>query len=186
MAELFTISRRIEIDAAHRVPDHGSKCFAIHGHRYVVEAVAQGPLHPTGEQKGMVMDFGFLKEIMVSVIHDQCDHGLILWEDDKEVLERLDPPTRHVDPLPRWLKLVTMRDVPTAENLARYWFNRLEAELCGWLYRHDLITTAGRTVFLKELRVHETPNCVAVYSPDSTLYIEARLAMVRKYLGEVA
>jgi 6-pyruvoyltetrahydropterin/6-carboxytetrahydropterin synthase len=184
MAELFTISRRLEIDAAHRVPDHGSKCYAIHGHRYVIEAIAQGPLAPTGEQKGMVMDFGFLKEIMVEVIHDQCDHGLILWEGDKEVLERLDPPP-HIAHLPRWLKLVTMRDVPTAENLARYWFNGLEVALCGWMYRHDHLTSMGNSVYLKELRVHETPNCVAVYSPDSSLYIAARLAMVRKYLGEV-
>ena len=183
MAEVFTITRRIEIDAAHRVPDHKSKCFAIHGHRYVIEAMAQGDLFHSGEQRGMVMDFGFLKEIMVQVIHDPCDHGLMLWERDTAVLDVLDPPPR-MEPLYEWLKLRTLPDVPTAENLARHWFNGLESALVVWLYRRGLLEVAGRSVLLKQVKVHETPNCVAVYSPDSTLYIEQRYAAVREMLGQ--
>jgi 6-pyruvoyl tetrahydropterin synthase/QueD family protein len=78
----FLIDRKIEIDAAHRVHLHGSKCGRLHGHRYSIHAVCSGPLAEGGEEDGMVMDFGFLKEEMMSVIDDCCDHGLILSEKD--------------------------------------------------------------------------------------------------------
>ena len=31
------ITKEIEIDAAHRVPNHKSKCRTFHGHRYRIE-----------------------------------------------------------------------------------------------------------------------------------------------------
>ncbi|MEE8246777.1 MAG: 6-carboxytetrahydropterin synthase, partial [Alphaproteobacteria bacterium] len=37
----YTVTRRLEIDAGHRVMTHGSKCRHLHGHRYVVEAVCR-------------------------------------------------------------------------------------------------------------------------------------------------
>ena len=62
MKNTHLIRRRIEIDAGHRVPHHASKCCNLHGHRYVIEALCNGPLAEAGEQTGMVLDFGFLKE----------------------------------------------------------------------------------------------------------------------------
>src|SRR5262245_12908186 len=77
-----TISRRIEIDAAHRVPGHTGKCRNLHGHRYVVEAVCSGELAEAGHEGGMVMDFAFLKEEMLAVIDAECDHAAVLWSAD--------------------------------------------------------------------------------------------------------
>ncbi|MHB8760606.1 MAG: 6-pyruvoyl trahydropterin synthase family protein, partial [Thiobacillus sp.] len=31
------ITRRLEFDAGHRIPNHGSQCRHLHGHRYALE-----------------------------------------------------------------------------------------------------------------------------------------------------
>jgi len=150
--ELFVIRRRIEIDAAHRVPDHRSKCFHVHGHRYVIEAECEGHLYPEGEQKGMVLDFGFLKQMMIEEIHDPCDHGFIIYSRDDVLQEQLQIHPSEVPP--PLLKVFWVDSVPTAENLARVWYNRLAPRVDKF--------TAGKA-HLKCLRVWETPNSLAVY-----------------------
>lgn len=150
--EAFSITRRIEIDAAHRVPDHGSKCRSLHGHRYVIEATCQGTLHAAGEQKGMVLDFGFLKDAMVEVIHNPCDHGLILSEHDPLLKMLREQPS--VWDTYGISKVVGVTDSPTAEVLARVWHAALE----------PLVEERSRGLaFLASLKVWETPNCFAVY-----------------------
>ena len=36
------ITRRLEFDAGHRIPDHRSQCRHLHGHRYVLEITLSG------------------------------------------------------------------------------------------------------------------------------------------------
>ena len=120
----------------HRVTHHGSKCRNPHGHRYEVEAVCEGDLHLAGEQEGMVLDFGFLKEAMMELIHDPCDHGFCIWCNDAQMVEMFEP---HVDvEIPQaqaqactnkyGMKLYVVPFVPTAENLARHWHDKLAPE----------------------------------------------------------
>jgi len=164
MSSNFTITRRLEIDAAHRVPHHGSKCFAVHGHRYVIEAKCAGPTISAGEQTGMVMDFGFLKQCMVEVIHDPCDHGIILWKEDP-IIEQLDLPTlvdergldEIADHVKMW-KVYLIDKVPTAENLAEIWYWALNASI-----RDFFLKRSEGCPNLVEVKVWETPNCSAVY-----------------------
>lgn len=169
------ITRRIEIDAAHRIPDHRSRCRHLHGHRYVVEATVEAvTLAESGEQRGMVLDFSFLKELMIREIDAPCDHGLMLSVEDREVLERLAPgaevdgwiagllqavgengycETRHnaLD-----TRLYLLPAPPTAEVLAEHWFGRLAP---GVRQRSE-----GRAR-LVGVTVWETPNCRAVFRP---------------------
>lgn len=146
---MFTISRRLEIDAAHRVPDHKSKCFNVHGHRYVIEAICgAGLLHTAGEQRGMVLDFGFLKDVMVRHIHDPYDHGMIVWAEDP-LLEQFQACCG---------KLRRINLTPTAENLARIWYYAME---------HEVRQLSDDLAFLVRVDVHETPNCVASFTPHS-------------------
>ncbi len=152
------IRRRIEIDAAHRVPDHGSKCFNLHGHRYVIEAECVGPVISEGEQTGMVMDFGFLKACMIEVIHDPCDHGLILWEGDGDMLGMFEKPFD--DGVHVGIKLLKLPYVPTAENLAMYWHERLNLAIYRFFRDREESALAPE---LKAVHVWETPNCVATY-----------------------
>lgn len=158
---MYTIMRHIEIDAAHRVPEHGSGCRNLHGHRYKIEAHCQGTLAETGEQSGMVLDFKFLKEEMVSIIHDNCDHGMILrWDDPLVTKLRMDPGVpMHAEQFEYsggndGIKLYLIGDTPTAENLARHWALRLSPRI---------ERRSNGLAILKKVLVWETPNCYATY-----------------------
>lgn len=174
MSSVYGIVREIGIDAAHRVPLHGSKCRRLHGHRYTVEAHCTGPLAEMGEQSGMVLDFGFLKDEMMKLIDAPCDHATILWSQD--LMSRLFIPDLDLnlvnqktiekgwhqietniefqggDKVP--FKLYFIPYPPTAENLARHWYERL---LPAVQERSE-----GRAS-LVQIVVHETPNCRASY-----------------------
>jgi 6-pyruvoyltetrahydropterin/6-carboxytetrahydropterin synthase len=162
MQATHTISRRIEIDAAHRVPGHTGKCRNLHGHRYLVEAVCAGVLAEAGHEGGMVMDFAFLKEEMLAVIDAECDHAAILWSGDPlvEVLAGAASFDGSVEPgqgrrvSSRFGPILVVPFTPTAENLARYWFDRLKARISS---------RTGDRARLIELRVFETPNTCATY-----------------------
>ncbi len=165
---MYTITRQIEIDTAHRIPDHRSKCQSIHGHRYRILATCRGPLYTEGEQKGMVLDFSFLKVFMMEEIHRFCDHGTILSIDDPYTLHflREGEQDRKVarTALSRKLwayfvngkfgKIYLIEKVPTAENLAEHWFMRLGAEIRA---------LHGPQIELISVKVYETPNCFAEY-----------------------
>lgn len=144
MAQRFEITREIGIDAGHRVPDHGSKCRNLHGHRYTIQATCIGDLIDNGEQTGMVLDFGFLKDEMMKEIDAECDHATILYRGDSLLQDHMDA----------FGKLVLVDFIPTAENLAKYWFEKLQLPV--------LIRSKYKAI-LKRVRVYETPNCWADY-----------------------
>ena len=158
----YLIMRKIEIDAGHRIPDHGSKCRSIHGHRYVIEATCRGPLHAAGEQQGMELDFGFIKELMIKHIDEPCDHGTILFFKDEylpkwlpeHVIAHNRVAEHHFDAWPHTalVKLYVLDVVPTVENLAAHWYARLGPAVAE--RTEDKAT-------LVNVRVWETPNCYA-------------------------
>lgn len=171
----YLSTREIGIDMAHRVPQHGSKCNKLHGHRYKIEAVIKGPLADSGEQTGMTLDFGFIKEGMMDLIDAFFDHATTLQENDPLVEILMRSGDFHVcddHPLvtnPRGLitlvedsgktsgipaKLCLIESTPTAENLAALWYYRL---LSFVNYRSE-----GRAR-LHQIIVWETPNCKSAY-----------------------
>jgi 6-pyruvoyltetrahydropterin/6-carboxytetrahydropterin synthase len=110
----------------------------------------------------MVLDFGFIKAMMMSHIHDRCDHGLILYNQDPILpLIAGDGINTNwvgaVDKHPKrpWLKLYLLEAPPTAEVLAHHWFQLLQQPVRNASY--GLAT-------LDAMRVHETPNSIAIYS----------------------
>ena len=60
------ISKRIELDYGHTLPNHYSFCNQIHGHRAFVVAEVEGDVNKSRgtSGEGMVLDFKFLKEII--------------------------------------------------------------------------------------------------------------------------
>ena len=85
---MFTITREIGVDYGHRVMTHGSKCKNIHGHRGKIEVTCAGQsLHETGEQQDMVLDFGFLKEVMMDVVDKAIDHGFVACVNDLSIMK---------------------------------------------------------------------------------------------------
>ncbi|MBN1279881.1 MAG: 6-carboxytetrahydropterin synthase [Chlorobium sp.] len=140
------ISRKIEIDYGHTLPNSFSFCNQLHGHRGVVVATVEGPViqRERDGEEGMVMDFKFLKDIMVRHIHDVLDHGFAVWKDDREDLEFI---------LKRNTRVLITDEPPTAECLARWAFNQIRNKL-------------PNEVQLKEVTWYETPNNWATYTEE--------------------
>ena len=174
MTAPYRVSRRIDIDAGHRIMTHGSKCRHVHGHRYGIEAVCEAvDLHHAGEQTDMVVDFGFLKEEMVRAIDVPCDHGFIAALADRELLAMFAPAGGDAE---QWIaalentvraegeatttdtrlgtKLTVVPFQPTAECLARHWYVKLA---------QPVRQRSGGTARLVKETVYETPNCAAEY-----------------------
>ena len=140
------ITRRLEIDAGHRIPNHQSQCRHLHGHRYAIEITLSGEVIRDNQSSsdGMVMDFGEVKEIAKTHLVDLWDHAFLVAASDKPVAEFLNSLPGH--------KTVVLDIVPTVENLARKAFDILEP-----LYRN----TYANHLQLHRVRLYETPNCWA-------------------------
>jgi len=170
----FTVTRQIAIDAGHRVMTHGSKCRHLHGHRYTIEATCLAEhLQAGGEQSDMVLDFGFLKDEMMSEIDAPCDHGFLAYVEDVELLAMFRPENAEAA---TWLaaireevrkdgycltsathmgtKLYVLDVNPTAEQLCRHWFHRLKPVVTA---------KSGGLAQLQEIVVWETPHCRAAF-----------------------
>lgn len=153
---MFEIRKSIEIDAAHRVPFHESKCRHLHGHRYQITAILRSEelVSPESDRRsdaGMVADFGVVKESLVRVIHDQFDHKLILWKQDPLLTDIYDMLRRHRGLLSG---LVTIPVIPTAEELAKYW---------GQLFWTDVFESFRGGITLDSFTVRETPTSFATH-----------------------
>jgi 6-pyruvoyltetrahydropterin/6-carboxytetrahydropterin synthase len=110
-------SVRVEgrFSAAHFLPAYRGKCEKLHGHNYLARAWAKAS--SLGED-GMLVDFVALREALGKVLAG-LDHGLL---NDVEALG----------------------GIPTAENIARYAFDRLKALLPDLpLTRMDIFETEG-------------------------------------------
>jgi len=140
------ITRRLEFDAGHRIPDHKSQCRHLHGHRYAIEITLSGDIiDKAGDAaNGMVMDFSQVKGLAMQHLVDEWDHAFLVFEGDRVVADFLDALPGH--------KTVVLDRVPTAENLARLAFDRLDG-----VYRD----TYGNHLRLERVRLYETPNCWA-------------------------
>ena len=140
------ITRRLEFDAGHRIPDHLSQCRHLHGHRYAIEITLSGDtIDAAGNPaNGMVMDFSEVKRIAQEHLVATWDHAFLAWRGDSAIVEFLESLPGH--------KTVLLDRVPTAENLARIAFATLAP-----LYRD----TYGNHLRLERVRIYETPNCWA-------------------------
>ncbi|MBK7414712.1 MAG: 6-carboxytetrahydropterin synthase QueD [Dechloromonas sp.] len=140
------ITRRLEFDAGHRIPDHKSQCRHLHGHRYAIEITLSGEvIDKAGDAaNGMVMDFSQVKDLAKQHVVDLWDHSFLVFAGDRAVVDFLNSMPGH--------KTVILDRVPTAENLAQIAFELLDAA-----YRD----TYGNHLRLAQVRLFETPNCWA-------------------------
>ncbi|HPR07329.1 MAG TPA: 6-carboxytetrahydropterin synthase, partial [Denitromonas sp.] len=85
------ITRRLEFDAGHRIPDHASQCKHLHGHRYVIEITLTGDIIRAdgNPANGMVMDFGDIKRIAKTHLVDQWDHAFLAYRGDAPIVNFL-------------------------------------------------------------------------------------------------
>ncbi len=110
--------KRFGIEAAHLLPQvpEGHKCRRLHGHSYKIELTVEGEVDP---QTGWLMDFASITEA-IAPVHEALDH--------------------------RYLNEIEGLENPTAENLARWIWHRLEKQIP-----------------LVEIRIDETCTSACVY-----------------------
>lgn len=137
------ITRRLEFDAGHRIPNHNSQCKHLHGHRYAIEITLSGDIITTEGQseQGMVMDFSDVKRVAKEKVVDAWDHAFLVYRGDRAVCDFLASMPGH--------KTVVLDVVPTAENLAQTAFDILNGA-----YRD----VYGNNLRLERVRIYETPN----------------------------
>jgi 6-pyruvoyltetrahydropterin/6-carboxytetrahydropterin synthase len=132
-----TVTVKVYFEAAHRLHNTQrsdewnqqvfGKCNNLygHGHNYVLEASVRGEVDP---DSGYLIDMKDLKDVLNRTVVDDVDH-------------------KHMNHEVPWLEGIN----PTAENLARIFFERVEPELPDGIE-------------LASLTVHETERNSATYS----------------------
>jgi len=133
---MMTITRKLEIDAGHRLVGHESKCKNVHGHRYVFEVEASAAKL---DSVGRVIDFSELKRILGTWLDDAWDHGFIHQAGD--------PIGQHLGE--NGQKVFSMTDAPTAENMANFFLSKARTLMLG------------TGIEIVSVKLWETPNCWA-------------------------
>ena len=148
---MLTITRKLEFDAGHRIPDHKSQCRNLHGHRYTLEITLTGNIIEADgcSDNGMIMDFSDVKALANKHLVDVWDHAFLVYENDHLVREFLATIPGH--------KTVIIDRIPTVENLAKVAFDIL---------RQVFLDRFGTGLRLHKLVLHETPNCWAEITND--------------------
>jgi 6-pyruvoyltetrahydropterin/6-carboxytetrahydropterin synthase len=133
---MFRVTREIDFCYGHRLLQYQGKCRYLHGHngRAVIQIAATEL-----DQRGMVLDFSDIKDVVSRWIDDQLDHRMILHRDDPAapLLQELGEP------------LFLLDTNPTAENIARL------------IYQF----AASQGFPVQRVDLWETPRCFATYEP---------------------
>ena len=138
---MYILRTKSEFDSAHFLKGYEGRCSNIHGHRWrVVLEVGSEDVKTEGPDRGMVVDFGKLKDDLKAETY-KLDHTLIveknsLKDTTKAALED------------EGFTMVELDFRPTAENLAKYFY--------------DIMSTKGYHVIRS--RVFETPENCAEYT----------------------
>lgn len=139
---MFGLQTEAFFDSAHFLADYYGKCENLHGHRWRLEVTLESPeLQQDGTMRDMVLDFGVFKKA-VRDLAESLDHSFLVEEGTlaQQTIAALES---------EGFTLTVLPFRTTAENLARYCFERLAAQ--------------GLPVAAVE--VDETPNNRAIFRP---------------------
>ena len=137
---MYILKTEQSFDSAHFLAGYDGKCRNLHGHRWrVIAEIYADSLYPDGQLRGMVTDFGDIKQDL-KVLADFYDHALIAEEGTLKpvtvkALEEED------------FRIIWVPFRPTAENFSRHFYTLLKEK--GYQ--------------MHKVSVYETPNNCAVY-----------------------
>lgn len=77
---MFSITKKIRFEAAHRLLNHAGKCRYLHGHSYVAEITVEA--QTLTSPSGMVMDFAEVKGLIMPWVDENWDHNILLGRGD--------------------------------------------------------------------------------------------------------
>ena len=123
---MYEVTVESGFSSGHFLRNYRGKCENPHGHNYKVRVTLAGLVL---DEAGLLLDFKLLKQVMLPVI-DRIDHQML---NDLEPFTRINP---------------------SAENLARYFYEETSAQL--------IAMTQGR-VHVKDCTIWETDTTTATY-----------------------
>ncbi|MGN1032480.1 MAG: 6-pyruvoyl trahydropterin synthase family protein [Intestinibacter sp.] len=119
---MFKVKSQIEFDMAHYLSGYNGKCSNLHGHRYkLIASIKSETLHQEGQLRGMVDDFGNIKE-KLKEIEDLFDHKLVIENNEEGLLL-----AEKLKELPNSFDVLLVPYRPTAEEMSRDIFHKLKA-----------------------------------------------------------
>lgn len=132
------VTKQIEFSYGHRLRNYDGKCKHVHGHNGTAEVKLSSE---ELDDRGMVYDFGDLKDDVKGWIDDNMDHAMLV---------------RHDDPLIEYLEdtgepYYVMEENPTAEAIAREIYEYAESQ--------------GHPV--TSVKLWETGSSYATYAPET-------------------
>ena len=127
----FEVMIERNFSSAHQLRGYKGKCENLHGHNYKIEIYARGR---ELDNIGLLVDFGELKTAADEIVN-YLDH-------------------RNINELPPFDKQVN----PSAENLAKYFLERVSASVAA--------SVGDERVQVYKVRCFETPTSVATYQVD--------------------
>lgn len=117
------VSKKINIEMAHKLSNYNGGCNNIHGHRMTIEIGVEGDIiNAAGTSEGMVVDYKILKQILNEVIHDKFDHSMTVYKKDNTV-----PEFKLLEK--KGMKVNFVDYNPTSENFAKKWFVEIQEKL---------------------------------------------------------
>ena len=134
---MYKVTKRLTFCYGHRLMDYEGKCRVPHGHNGVVEIELQAEAL---DRRGMVYDFGEIKDAVKAWLDRELDHRMLLRADDPlaAVLKDMGEPC------------LLMQENPTAEAIARL------------IYEF----TKGQGFPLTQVRLWETETSYATYDGE--------------------
>ncbi|SKB00279.1 preQ(0) biosynthesis protein QueD [Caloramator quimbayensis] len=141
----LTVTKEFTFDCAHMLSYHEGLCSNLHGHTYRLEVTAlKYELINEGSSEGMILDFGDLKRIVKESVLDKFDHSFLFWERgcdaEREIAATIE---KH------GMRIVRLKDRPTAENIAVFIINTLNEHL------------KDSPINIVKVRLYETPTSYA-------------------------
>jgi 6-pyruvoyltetrahydropterin/6-carboxytetrahydropterin synthase len=132
------LTKEFTFEAAHFLEDYDGVCSQLHGHSYRLYVTVRGiPSDDELDPKnGMVIDFGYLKQLVNDAIISEFDHSLIMQRSERSTaLEQLLSE--------EFSRIVVLPYRPTTENLLADFAERL-------------LEVLPDDVEIYSLRLHET------------------------------
>jgi len=124
---MYEVSVEETFAAGHALRGYRGQCEKVHGHNYRVRAVIQGERL---DSNGLLVDFVELKRVLRAIV-ERLDHVFL---NDQPPFDQINP---------------------TAENMARYFYEQLSQGLAG-LAPENLVRLA-------EVKIWETDTATATY-----------------------
>ena len=116
-----------EIDSAHYTEGITDKCSNIHGHTFNLDVEIEGEVGQ--DKKGMVLDFGLVKEKVKEVL-EKWDHRFIVPEEKVDEINSEGPFNLKIKPIEG--KAATTENM--AKQIAKDIFQRIEMPVSVKLY----------------------------------------------------